>query len=193
MTDHSIPTDKEIAQELLDTLPEEAETMMKWFSQRFPEDASALRYAAADNSFAVGILMALLDRTKADRPPLLESQALAIVKVLNGIQLPPLPYQGLPSILASEVSEGMVQEEDAEPLRREIEDGITEPELQEHLAQLPPRQLHAFLQSLSPEAALAIVVGAYFWWAQRDLLPEHLVYEETPESFRLGHFFKLVA
>ena len=60
------------------------------------------------------------------------------------------------------------------------------------MSQTKPVIQYDWTKSITPEVALALVVGIQFWWAHRTLLSTEIEYAKEPETFRLGHFFNLV-
>ncbi len=135
--------------------------------------------------------MALLLRTKPNRPPLQEAEVMDVLKSFNGILLSPVAVSGLPEMLAGMAYFGMIEEPEAEPLRREIEDVDYDPEFAEMLTRTPPAKRHEKLRSLSSDAALSVVVSALFWWGHRDLCLSELAPAKAPGTFRTGLYFSL--
>lgn len=185
------PTDFEIAHSLCKNLAGERDTLLRWFGEKFPQDSGRLEGAKTAENLAAELFVELFDRTRNDRPELTESEVLTILRAWNGILLPRTSHISLPHVLANEVSEGMLQEPEAEPLRREIEDGIDSVEVLELMEETRPWRMRARLLEMSQESAFAMLVSIKFWWAQQCLFHD-LGYDPAPEDYRLVHFFRIV-
>lgn len=184
------PTDRQIAENIL-----EADELLqgpllkRLLAERYPACGPSFESAKDDKPFAAALLAKLFEESAKDRPALTSSEAFLLIKSLNGVQLPPVTLSFLPEALGSTAWDGHVEDPSSEPLRREIEDGL-DPESLRAIAKTDPgAKFSSRLRALPPEQALAVLVGAIFWWGQRDFLPAVKINMDRPEVSNLRHFF----
>ena len=145
-----------------------------------------------DTTITAAALVALLERTAKDRPVLSVREIMAVLAAFNGFLFPRIHYCNLPGILAISVSEDMLQAPEAEPLRRDIEDGIDSLEMHEIVSRTEPMTFGMKLQEMSADAALALFVGARFWWGwkiSREIEAGDAAEPDFPGS--LGDYFNV--
>jgi len=168
-------------------------SLLSWFKEMYPTDGAAVERARDDSAMLAGMLMAFWERMRPHQPAMSEREVLDFLAAVNGIHFPPISCEILPDYLAAEISEGMIQEDDAEPLRRELDDSDGDPEFTRRLAETRPGRMDDKLRGMTAAQAVALVLGARFFYAHRVLkVGETTEYAIDPEEFALKHFFKLL-
>ncbi len=95
-----------------------------------------------------------------------------------------------PQIFAQSVYTGMLEEDRSEPLRREVEDGVS-PDEQDLYDNTPPALLYQKIMKMSAEETLSLVCLSYFWLASCSLKSRQEVFENDNEDYELEQFFKI--